>query len=109
VDATSGERHWQQPLQAHELRQGTSSGDWDWQLTPSGLQVIQVLRDEAHLIVETLNPRTGDSASKQEVALTDLHSPSLYRALWTEDTAWLKLDSKVYAIDLATGKTIYQL
>jgi outer membrane protein assembly factor BamB len=109
VDAASGERHWQEPLQAHELRQGSSSGDWDWQLTPSGLQVIQVLRDQAHLLVETLNPRTGDSASKQEIALTDLHSPSLYRALWTEDTAWLKLDSKVYAIDLATGKTVYQL
>jgi hypothetical protein len=35
--------------------------------------------------------------------------PSLFRALWTDDTAWLKLDNKVYAIDLATGKTAYQI
>jgi hypothetical protein len=29
--------------------------------------------------------------------------------MWTEDTVYLKLDSQIYAIDLATGKLVYQL
>jgi outer membrane protein assembly factor BamB len=109
LDAASGERRWQQPLQAHSLRQGSSSGDWDWQLTPKGLTVVQVLRDEARLIVETLDPRTGASSAKQETELTDLTMPSLYQPRWTEDMVYLKLDSQIYAVDLATGKTVFQL
>ncbi len=109
LDAASGERRWQQPLQAHSLRQGSSSGDWDWQLTPKGLVVVQVLRDEARLIVETLDPRSGNSSAKQETELADLHMPSLYQPMWTDDMAYLKLDSQIYAIDLATGKTAFQL
>jgi outer membrane protein assembly factor BamB len=109
LDSVTGERRWQEPLQAHDLREGTSSGDWDWQLTPKGLVVVQILRDDAQLIVETLNPRTGISSSRQQTALTGLHIPSLQGALWSDDTAWLKIDSNVYAIDLATGKPAYQL
>lgn len=109
IDTASGERRWQQPLQAKSLRQGSSSGDWDWQLTPKGLTVVQVLRDEARLIVETLDPRTGASSAKQETELADLHMPSLYQPRWTEDVVYLKLDSQIYAVDLATGKTAFQL
>ena len=109
LDAASGERRWQLPLQAHELRQGSSSGDWDWQLTPKGLVLVQVLRDEARLIVETIDPRSGASSARQQSELSDLHMPSLYQPLWTDDTVYLKLDSHIYAVDLATGKTAYQL
>ena len=34
------------------MRQGTSSGDWDWQLTPKGL-VVPVLRD----VTVTMGPQ----------------------------------------------------
>jgi outer membrane protein assembly factor BamB len=109
LDAATGERRWQQPLQAHELRKGNSSGDWDFQLTSKGLVVVQVLRDEARLIVETLDPRSGASSAKQVTELADLHMPSLYQPMWTEDTVYLKLDSQIYAVDLATGKMEFQL
>jgi outer membrane protein assembly factor BamB len=109
LDAASGARRWQQPLKAKSLRQGGSSGDWDWQLTPKGLVVVQVLRDEAQLIVETLDPRSGASSVRQETQLTGLTMPSLYQPMWTEDTVYLKLDSHIYAVDLATGKTEFQL
>ncbi|HEU5101973.1 MAG TPA: PQQ-binding-like beta-propeller repeat protein [Roseiflexaceae bacterium] len=109
LDAASGERRWQQPLQAHSLRQGSSSGDWDWQLTSKGLVVVQVLRDEAQLIVETLDPRSGASSAKQETKLDDLTMPSLYQPMWTDDMVYLKLDSHIYAVDLATGKPAFQL
>ena len=109
LDVASGARRWQQSLQAHDLRRGSSSGDWDWQLTPKGLVVVQVLRDDARLIVETLDPQTGTSSARQETQLADLHMPSLYQPMWTDDTVYLKLDSEIYAIDLATGKPAYQL
>ena len=109
LDVASGTRRWQQSLKAHDLRNGSSSGDWDWQLTPNGLVVVQVLRDDARLIVETLDPQSGASSAKQETQLTDLHMPSLYQPMWTDDTVYLKLDNQIYAIDLATGKPAYQL
>jgi outer membrane protein assembly factor BamB len=109
LDVATGARRWQQSLKAHDLRKGSSSGDWDWQLTPQGLVVVQVLRDDARLIVETLDPQTGVSSARQETQLTDVTMPSLYQPMWTEDTVYLKLDSQIYAIDLATGKLVYQL
>lgn len=109
LDVATGERRWQQSLKAHDLRNGSSSGDWDWQLTSKGLVVVQILRDDARLIVETLDPQTGVSSAKQETQLADLHMPSLYQPMWTDDTAYLKLDSQIYAVDLATGKIAYQL
>jgi outer membrane protein assembly factor BamB len=109
LDVATGARRWQQSLQGHDLRNGSSSGDWDWQLTPKGLVVVQLLRDDARLIVETVDPRSGVSSARQETQLTDLHMPSLYQPMWTDDTVYLKLDSQIYAVDLATGKLAYQL
>jgi outer membrane protein assembly factor BamB len=109
LDAQTGERHWQVKLQGHEWIGQSSSGDFDFRLTPKGLVVMQVLRDDAKLIVETLNPRTGASVSRQENALADMHLPSLRRGLWSDDTAWLEIDSDIFAVDLASGKIAYQL
>ncbi len=109
VDVATGERRWQEPLQAHDLRNGSSSGDWDWQLTPKGLVLVQVLRDDARLIVETLDPRSGVSSAKQDTPLTGMHMPSLYQPLWSDNMVYLKLDSQLYAVDLATGKPAFQL
>lgn len=109
LDARTGERHWQLKLQARELIAGTSSGDWDFRLTQKGLTVLQVLRDDAKLVVETLNPRTGASLGRQENALEGAHMPGLYRAIWGDDSAWLEVDSDVFAVDLASGKIAYRL
>jgi outer membrane protein assembly factor BamB len=109
LDTQTGERHWQLKLQAHQWIGGTSSGDWDARLTPKGLVVLQVLRDEAQLILETLNPRTGASLSRQENVLTDMHMPSLRRGFWADDMVLLEIDSDILAVDLATGQTAYRL
>ena len=109
LDAKTGERHWQYKLQGHTWLGQSSSGDWEAQLTPKGLVVLQVLRDEARLVVETLDPRTGTSAGRQESELTDMHMPGLRRSLWGEDTAWLEIDSDIFAVDLASGKIMYHL
>lgn len=109
LDAATGERRWQAALDAHEMRRLGSFGDWDWRLTPKGLVVAQVLRDQAQLIVETINPSTGVIANRQATDLAGAHLPSLQNALWTDDMAWLKVDNTIYAVDLATSKPAYHL
>ena len=58
---------------------------------------------------ETLDPRSGVSSAKQETPLTGMHMPSLYQPLWSDNMVYLKLDSQLYAVDLATGKPAFQL
>jgi outer membrane protein assembly factor BamB len=109
LDTQTGELHWQLKLDAHEWIGQSSSGDFDFRLTAQGLTVLQVLRDDAKLVVETLNPRTGASQSRQESALDGMSMPSLRSSHWGDDTAWLAIDGDVLAIDLASGKIAYRL
>ena len=109
IDMQTGERRWQAKLQAHDLREAGSTGDWDWQLTRQGLAVVQVLRDDARLVVELLDPRTGASALRQEHALEGSSMPMLRNTLWSDDTAWLQIDSQILAVDLATAQIEYSL
>src|SRR5262249_22764785 len=95
LDSTSGERRWQIKLQAHDLREGNSSGDWEWKLTPKGLLVIEALNDEPRLIVQTLDTATGASRLRQETPLGERGSPSIIGALWGDDTAWLRINGNV--------------
>jgi len=109
LDSASGERRWQAKLQAHDLREGNSTGDWEWRLTPKGLIVIEALNDDPRLVVQTLDTATGTSRLRQETPLGSSGSPSIIGALWGDDTAWLRVNGDVYAIDLASGKIDYTL
>ena len=109
IDTQTGKRLWQQKLQAHELRRGSSSGDWDVQLTPQGVLVAQVMRDESQLVVDTFDLKSGQSLLHKQHSLSDLHMPSLRATLWADDTGWLMLDTKVFAVDLKSGELSYQL
>ncbi|HNP71221.1 MAG TPA: PQQ-binding-like beta-propeller repeat protein [Kouleothrix sp.] len=109
IDTKSGERRWQQKLKAHDMRHGSSSGDWEARLTPNGLLVAQVLRDDAQLQIDMFDPRTGKSLGQQQHALADMHMPSLRASLWGDDTAWLMIDSTVFAIDMKSGQIAYRM
>lgn len=109
LDPQRGERRWQVKLEAHDLREPDSSGDWEWRLMPDGLVVVQVLRDEARLIVERLDPASGKSTLRQGHALSGMTMPSLRTSLWADDTAWLQIDHRTFAIDLASGTIEYSL
>ncbi|MBK9944529.1 MAG: PQQ-binding-like beta-propeller repeat protein [Kouleothrix sp.] len=109
VDLKTGTRSWQQKLKAHELHRGSSSGDWAAQLTPRGLMVVQVLRDEAQLLIDTIDPHTGASLIHTQHALQGAHMPGLRASQWADDTGWLMIDGDVFAIDLANGQIEYRL
>lgn len=102
-DAQSGERRWQVALAAHEANRLRGLGDWDWHMTPKGLAVVQVLRDQTQLSVQTIAPRTGVISGQKVTDLTGSHMPTLQSVAWADDMAWLKIDNTMYAIDLATG------
>ena len=91
------------------MRHGSSSGDWEARLTPNGLLVAQVLRDDAQLQIDMFDPRTGKSLGQQQHALADMHMPSLRASLWGDDTAWLMIDSTVFAIDMKSGQIAYRM
>jgi hypothetical protein len=38
-----------------------------------------------------------------------MHMPSLRRVRWGDDTAWLEIDSDIFAVDLAQGTIAYRL
>jgi outer membrane protein assembly factor BamB len=109
LDARTGERRWELKLQGHSWIGLSSSGDFDVRLTAKGLAVLQVLRDEATLVFERLDPRTGASLVRQKNVLEDMSMPSLRRSLWGDDTAWLEIDSDIVAVELATGRMVYRL
>jgi outer membrane protein assembly factor BamB len=109
IDSATGERRWQIKLQAHDLREERSSGDWELHLTPKGLLVVQALRDEPQLVTELFDPATGTSLHRETTPLENIGTPSIIGSLWGDDTAWLRINGDVYAIDLATGKVDYKL
>lgn len=109
LDSASGKRRWQIKLEAHDLREEHSSGDWDWRLTPKGLVVIQALQDEPRLVVETFDPASGTSRARQETPLPGIGTLSITQLLWGDDTAWLRVNGNVSAIDLTSGKIDYTL
>jgi outer membrane protein assembly factor BamB len=109
LDARTGEQRWQVRLQAREWIGMSSSGDFDFRLMPAGLMVMQVLRDDAKLLIETLDLRSGAAAGRQEHALVDMSMPGLRHVYWGDDTAWLQIDSDIFAIELATGTIAYRL
>jgi outer membrane protein assembly factor BamB len=109
LDSASGERRWQIKLQAHDLREDRSSGDWELRLTPKGLLVIQALGDEPQLVTELFDPSTGKSLLRETTPLGSIGTPSIIGSLWGDDTAWLRINGDVYAIDLGTGKVGYKL
>jgi outer membrane protein assembly factor BamB len=109
LDAKSGEQRWEFKPQASDARATDVHGHLDWRLTRQGLLLIQVLEDQAQLIVETLDPRTGASTNRQITPLDGLGSHVFWQALWSNDMAWLDIGSLVYAVDLTTGTTVYRL
>jgi outer membrane protein assembly factor BamB len=109
LDAATGERRWQFVPQAKDARFTDVFGNWDWRLGAKGLTVIQVLDDQKQLISEILDLKTGVSSARQVTALKGPGSQTWWRVTWADDMAWLDIGSSIYAVDLTTGATAYQL
>ena len=81
LDAASGSQVWQvdtqgslpidPPNEMAGLIDDTGSG-WIWRLTTTGLLVVQFQAKPNQLVLETFNPATGASLSKQAIPLKNI-------------------------------------
>ncbi|HEX5688752.1 MAG TPA: PQQ-binding-like beta-propeller repeat protein [Roseiflexaceae bacterium] len=109
LDPKSGEQRWEFKPQVSDARATEIHGHLDWRMTKQGLLLVQVLEDEAQLVTETLDPKTGTSSNRQVTSLEGMGSHVFWQALWSNDMAWLDIGSSVYAVDLNKGATVYRL
>jgi outer membrane protein assembly factor BamB len=121
VDAAFGSQVWQVDTQASSpidppnemagLIDDTGSG-WTWRLATTGLVVVQFQAQPNQLVLETFNPATGASLSKQAIPLKNISGdfygiPAVLG--WQGNIAYLNIDSNIYSLDVSTGqlKVIY--
>jgi outer membrane protein assembly factor BamB len=121
VDAASGTQAWQVNMQGSSpiappnemsgLIDNTGSG-WTWRLASTGLVVSSFQAQPNQLVLETFNPATGTSLSKQAIPLKRIEGdfydiPTVLG--WQGIIAYLNIDSSIYSLDIKTGqlKVIY--
>jgi hypothetical protein len=95
------ERIWSYEMETDTLL-GVDSGsaDWAYRFTPDGIVLIQAPdASEAHISMVLLNPQNGQVIRQVE---TTIESASLEGVAWDGNTAYLTVQSNLYAIDLAT-------
>ena len=121
VDAASGSQVWQVDMQGASpidppnemsgLIDNTGFG-WTWRLDPTGLVVSTFQAQPNQLVLETFNPASGTSMSKQAVALKKVSGdfydiPTVLG--WQGNIAFIYLEINIYSLDITTGqiKVIY--
>ncbi|MFB0535327.1 MAG: PQQ-binding-like beta-propeller repeat protein [Anaerolineae bacterium] len=98
----TGERIWRHEMQVDDLYgmdSGTAEGAYH--LTPNGMVVIQILDEPEQVLVEMLDPQTGQ-VTHQSTA--EIEYASLYAAVWSSHYAYLTVYGDLYAVDLETGE-----
>jgi outer membrane protein assembly factor BamB len=98
----SGERVWRHEMQVDTLY-GVGSGmaDGAYHLTPNGLVVVQLLDKPEQVLVEVLDPQTGQVTHQSTANIEDA---SLSAAVWSSHYAYLTVWGDLYAVDLETGE-----
>ncbi len=86
----------------------TNTG-WTWRLASSGLILIKFQGNPNQLILDAINPTDGTLLSEQIVALKlvtgDYYTiPTVIG--WQNNVIYLSLDSKIYMLDITTGKIL---
>jgi len=116
LNPVSGAHLWQMVLQGAApidppnelvgLVDNTDTG-WTWRLVPAGLMLIKFQASPNQMVLDTINPTDGTLLNEQVVALKqvtgDFYSvPTVIG--WQDTLVYLSLDSKIYALDITTGK-----
>ena len=115
LDLASGERLWQMevgaapidpPNELVGLVDDTDTG-WTWKLVAGNLALIKFQAAPNQLVLDTLNPADGTLVSEQVVALNkvvgDFYSVPMVIG-WQDTLLYVSLDSRIYAVDVSTGK-----
>ncbi len=118
LEAATGERQWQygfengKPIDPPNEMSGLVDNDeygWGYQLNAQGFQLIKFQAEPSQVVLEMLNPANGTSLTQVTIPIkftsSDFYSiPTIIG--WQGQTVWLQLETKIIAIDTATGKII---
>ncbi len=119
VNANTGKQSWTMDLQGaapidppNELSglvDNTDTG-WTWRLVPAGLLLIKFQAAPNQMVLDTINPADGTILSEQTIPLTqvtgDFYSvPTVIG--WQDNIVYLTVDTKIYALDVTTGKVLF--
>jgi outer membrane protein assembly factor BamB len=108
LDAATGQRKWQylfedeDPIEAPGAWAGNA---YAWQLSSRGLVLLHMFKEPRRLVLETLDPQTGQSGGQTNIDLGEDRS-SWNSVVWSGDTAWVTT-TKLHAVDLVSGKLLY--
>jgi LSD1 subclass zinc finger protein len=87
---------------------------WTWHRMPDELLILRFRRAESEtghaLVVEALDPATGDSAGTYEVNLgvrTTILSAPAFRTWW-RDTLWMSVEGQLLGFDARAGEIVYR-
>jgi large subunit ribosomal protein L7/L12 len=119
LNPVSGAQLWQMDLQGAApidppnelvgLVDETETG-WTWRLVPAGLILIKFQANPNQLVLNVINPTNGTLVSELTVPMKlvtgDFYSiPTVIG--WQDNLVYLSLDSKIYALDITTGKVLF--
>lgn len=102
-DTSTGARRWQYTIRAKEWFGDSGFNEWGTQLTPQGVAIVQVPRDEHQISIERLNLTTGASLGSTSATLDDSGSTVVWDNRWNNRMAWLLVNNTLATIDLVSG------
>ena len=119
VDSSTGKLLWQNilpnatpidpPNEMVGLVDNTEAG-WTWRLLPAGLMLIKFQAVPNQITLQTIDPASGNMLGEKIVPLK-LISGDFYPVPtvigWRDPVVYLEVDSKLYALDISTGKVLF--
>jgi LSD1 subclass zinc finger protein len=119
VNAATGKQVWQMVLQGASpidppngmagLVDDTDTG-WTSRLLPTGLVLIKFQGAPNQIVLDTISPNDGTILGEQTVPLTHVYGdfysiPSVIG--WQDNVVYLSVESDIYALDVVTGKVLF--
>lgn len=103
MDGETGQKLWQQTLQAsHLLNSDIGIGTtWDFHMAPNGLAVLQLLPDPDRMIATVFNMADGAVLFTKT---TNVGDDFWTYTTWTDDAAYLAIRD-LFRVDLTSGET----
>ena len=97
----SGKRIWQHEMPGDSLL-GVDPGspDWTYRFTPRGLLLIQILDDPEQVLLEVIEPQTGQLTDRTSI---EVENASLDGVAWRGYCGYLTIDGDLYELDLETS------
>lgn len=120
LEASTGEHAWQMVMEnsghvdpPYEMSGLVDKGEsaWTWKLTDAGLLLIKFQAEPNQLLLTMYNPADGVALAEQVIPMKDVvgdfYSVPVVLA-WHAGEVYFILDTRIYSLDVTTGKLIME-